>query len=146
MGVGDTFHQTPVGVFFGRDGKQEPGVEVEDPFFGGAGPSRTGCIECGECMTGCRHGAKNTLLKNYLVPGREGRRRGAPADDCHRVRPLGRRRLRGRHRPHRALRDGRTTFTAARSSSPPAPTAPRGCCTGCGTRATCPASRRGWAS
>ena len=61
MGVGETFHTTPVGVFFG-----EPGVEVEDPFFGGLGPSRRGCIECGECMTGCRHGAKNTLLKNYL--------------------------------------------------------------------------------
>lgn len=61
MGVGDTFHRTPVGVFFG-----DPGVEVDDPFFGGVGPSRRGCIECGECMTGCRHGAKNTLLKNYL--------------------------------------------------------------------------------
>ena len=61
MGVGDTFHTTPVGVFFGK-----PGVEVDDPFFGGAGPARRGCIECGECMTGCRHGAKNTLLKNYL--------------------------------------------------------------------------------
>jgi len=61
MGVGDTFHTTPVGVFFGS-----PGVEVDDPFFGGVGPSRRGCIECGECMTGCRHGAKNTLLKNYL--------------------------------------------------------------------------------
>jgi cholesterol oxidase len=61
MGVGDTFHPTPVGVFFG-----EPGVEVDDPFFGGAGPRRTGCIDCGECMTGCRHNAKNTLTKNYL--------------------------------------------------------------------------------
>jgi len=61
LGVGDTFHRTPVGVFFG-----DPGVEVEDPFFGGVGPARRGCIECGECMTGCRHGAKNTLLKNYL--------------------------------------------------------------------------------
>ena len=59
MGVGDTFHPTPVGVFFGA-----PGVEVDDPFFGGAGPKRKGCIQCGECMTGCRHGAKNTLLKN----------------------------------------------------------------------------------
>ncbi len=39
MGVGDTYHPTEVGVFFG-----EPGVEVEDPFFGGAGPRRTGCI------------------------------------------------------------------------------------------------------
>ncbi|MDG3008925.1 GMC family oxidoreductase [Rhodococcus sp. D2-41] len=61
MGVGDTFIQTPVGVFFG-----EPGETVTDPYFGGVGPDRTGCIECGECMTGCRHGAKNTLIKNYL--------------------------------------------------------------------------------
>ncbi|NLU81794.1 GMC family oxidoreductase [Rhodococcus sp. HNM0569] len=61
MGVGETFIQTPVGVFFG-----EPGKTVADPYFGGVGPDRTGCIECGECMTGCRHGAKNTLLKNYL--------------------------------------------------------------------------------
>ncbi|MBJ7477201.1 GMC oxidoreductase [Rhodococcus erythropolis] len=61
MGVGDTFIQTPVGVYFG-----EPGKKAKDPYFGGVGPERTGCIECGECMTGCRHGAKNTLLKNYL--------------------------------------------------------------------------------
>lgn len=61
MGVGDTFHRTPVGVFFGQ-----PGVEVDDPYFGGAGPRRAGCLECGACMTGCRHNAKNTLTKNYL--------------------------------------------------------------------------------
>ena len=66
FGKGDTFHMTPVGVFFGRDGKKEPGVKVPDPFFGGAGPERTGCIECGSCMTGCRFGAKNTLNENYL--------------------------------------------------------------------------------
>jgi cholesterol oxidase len=62
MGVGHTFRMTPVGVYFG-DG---PGVEADDPYFGGVGPRRTGCIECGECMTGCRHNAKNTLPKNYL--------------------------------------------------------------------------------
>ena len=62
MGVGHTFALTPVGVFFG----DRPGVTVPDPYFGGAGPARTGCIQCGECMTGCRHGAKNTLVKNYL--------------------------------------------------------------------------------
>ncbi|ORA37263.1 GMC oxidoreductase [Mycobacterium aquaticum] len=61
MGVGDSFTMTPVGVFFGT-----PGEEVDDPFFGGAGPCRRGCLQCGECMTGCRHNAKNTLLKNYL--------------------------------------------------------------------------------
>ncbi len=66
MGVGDTFVATPVGVFFGSDGHKAPGVTVPDPYFGGAGPARTGCLECGECMTGCRHGAKNTLVKNYL--------------------------------------------------------------------------------
>ena len=61
MGVGDTFRMTPVGVHFGESGKT-----VADPYFGGVGPARTGCINCGECMTGCRHGAKNTLVKNYL--------------------------------------------------------------------------------
>ena len=53
-------------MFFGRDGRKEPGVLVADPFFGGAGPARRGCLEVGECMTGCRWGAKNTLVKNYL--------------------------------------------------------------------------------
>lgn len=66
MGVGDTWVPTPVGVFFGSDGQKTPGKTVPDPYFGGAGPARTGCIECGSCMTGCRYGAKNTLLKNYL--------------------------------------------------------------------------------
>ncbi|BBZ10304.1 GMC oxidoreductase [Mycobacterium branderi] len=66
MGVGDTFVPTPVGVFFGPDGTKTPGKTVPDPYFGGVGPDRTGCLECGSCMTGCRYGAKNTLVKNYL--------------------------------------------------------------------------------
>ncbi|MDX2935544.1 GMC oxidoreductase [Streptomyces ipomoeae] len=72
MGVGDTFHMAPVGVFFGDGqdadgtGKAKPGEQVADPYFGGVGPARKACIECGECMTGCRHGAKNTLNENYL--------------------------------------------------------------------------------
>jgi cholesterol oxidase len=61
LGVSETFHPTPVGVYFG-----EVGVEVDDPYFGGEGPTRTGCIACGNCMVGCRHNAKNTLDKNYL--------------------------------------------------------------------------------
>jgi cholesterol oxidase len=65
MGVADTFHPTPVGVFFGGP-TQRAGDEVPDPYFGGVGPARRACIACGACMTGCRHNAKNTLVKNYL--------------------------------------------------------------------------------
>ncbi len=59
--IGSQAEPTTVGVYFG-----EPGVTVEDPYFDGEGPQRTGCIRCGACMLGCRHDAKNTLDKNYL--------------------------------------------------------------------------------
>ncbi|GAA1785286.1 GMC family oxidoreductase [Luedemannella flava] len=61
LGVSSSFQLTPVGVHLGS-----PGVTVPDPYFGGVGPSRAGCQHCGSCMTGCRHNAKNTLVKNYL--------------------------------------------------------------------------------
>jgi cholesterol oxidase len=61
IGAGDTYKPTMVGAYFG-----EPGKEVPDPYFGGEGPPRSGCIGCGSCMVGCRHNAKNTLPKNYL--------------------------------------------------------------------------------
>ncbi len=61
FGVEGTYQPTPVAVYFG-----EPGVTVADPYFGGSGPHRSGCIGCGNCMVGCRHEAKNTLDKNYL--------------------------------------------------------------------------------
>ena len=61
IGVGDTFEHTRVGIFFGPAGEQ-----VDDPYFGGEGPARTGCVRCAGCMIGCRYGAKNTLVKNYL--------------------------------------------------------------------------------
>jgi len=62
LGVGATFRHAPVGVWFGKPGERTP-----DPFFGGEGPDRTGCTLCGNCMVGCRVGAKNTLMKNYLA-------------------------------------------------------------------------------
>ncbi|WP_076261629.1 GMC oxidoreductase [Intrasporangium flavum] len=83
LGVADTFRKTPVGVFFG-----EPGRRVPDPYFGGDGPARTGCTECGNCMVGCRVGAKNTLVKNYLALAE---RRGVtvePLRTVTRLRPL----------------------------------------------------------
>ncbi|MFC4784319.1 GMC oxidoreductase [Nocardioides sp. MAHUQ-72] len=86
MGVGDTFHPTPVGVFFGGPGG-EPGQTVADPFFGGAGPERTACIGCGECMSGCRHNAKNTLVKNYLYLAERNGARVLPLTTVTRVRP-----------------------------------------------------------
>ena len=61
MGCGDRVKVTDVGVFFGT-----PGETAADPYFGGEGPDRKGCIRCGACMTGCKHNAKNTLDKNYL--------------------------------------------------------------------------------
>jgi cholesterol oxidase len=64
FGTGDTYQPTEVGAYFGDPGRE--GMEVPDPYFGGRGPARRGCQFCGGCMVGCRHGAKNTLTKNYL--------------------------------------------------------------------------------
>jgi cholesterol oxidase len=61
IGKEDNFEATKVAVYFGEAGKT-----VEDPYFNGKGPTRTGCTYCGACMTGCRFNAKNTLDKNYL--------------------------------------------------------------------------------
>lgn len=62
MGVGETFSLAPLGIHFGNHSAEK----VSDPFFGGIGPDREGCVKCGGCMTGCRHNAKNILPKNYL--------------------------------------------------------------------------------
>jgi cholesterol oxidase len=61
LGVASTYRKARIGAYL--DG---PGVTVDDPFFGGEGPARTGCISCGRCMVGCPIGAKNSLPKNYL--------------------------------------------------------------------------------
>jgi cholesterol oxidase len=60
-GKSQTFRATDIGVYFG-----EPNQTVPDPYFGGEGPTRAGCRQCGGCMVGCRYNAKNTLPKNYL--------------------------------------------------------------------------------
>ena len=83
MGVEDTFGPTPVGVFLGL-----PGQQVDDPYFGGAGPARSGCIDCGSCMTGCRHNAKNTLVKNYLWLAEQAGAEVQPLTTVERVAPL----------------------------------------------------------
>ncbi|GAA0978929.1 GMC family oxidoreductase [Nocardiopsis tropica] len=93
MGVGHTFRLTPVGVCFGdgEDGdgaEAAPGESVGDPYFGGAGPERRACTECGECMTGCRHGAKNTLTENYLYFAERGGADIHPLTSVERVREL----------------------------------------------------------
>ena len=85
MGVGETFHPTPVGVFFGQADRS--GERRSDPYFGGVGPERNSCLGCGECMTGCRHNAKNTLVKNYLYLAEQAGAVVHPLTTVTRVRP-----------------------------------------------------------
>jgi cholesterol oxidase len=84
LGVGDTYKKTPVGIFFGT-----PGETVADPYFGGEGPDRTGCSLCGRCMVGCPHGAKNTLVKNYLYFAEKRGAQVTPERTVVDIRPLG---------------------------------------------------------
>jgi cholesterol oxidase len=84
FGVEHTFRRTPVGVYFGK-----PGATVPDPYFGGEGPERTGCTFCGACMVGCREGAKNTLVKNYLWFAEKRGARVQPDRQVVDIRPLG---------------------------------------------------------
>jgi len=77
MGVGHSYNRAPVGVYFG-----EPGVDADDPYFGGVGPRRTGCVNCGNCMIGCGRNAKNKLTTNYLYLAE---RKGAQVHELHEV-------------------------------------------------------------
>ncbi len=82
-GMESTFRATEVGAYFGR-----PGATAADPYFGGAGPDRTGCIQCGACMVGCRYNAKNTLPKNYLYFAQKHGAQVLPESQVIDVRPL----------------------------------------------------------
>jgi cholesterol oxidase len=73
MGVERSLELTPVGVFFGREGRKEPGVDAEERILG---------------MTGCRHGAKNTLVKNYLYLAESAGAAIHPESTVTTVRPL----------------------------------------------------------
>jgi cholesterol oxidase len=84
IGADRTYAKTRVGVFFGT-----PGETVADPYFGGAGPARTGCVLCGRCMVGCPHNAKNTLVKNYLWLAERAGARIEPDRTVIDIRPLG---------------------------------------------------------
>ena len=100
LGVGDTYRKTPIGVYL-----DNPGKTVPDPFFEGAGPERTGCMQCGRCMVGCPHGAKNTLVKNYLWLAEHSGVEVIAERTVTDIRPLGdRRRQRGLRGRQRALR------------------------------------------
>ncbi|MBA4855389.1 GMC family oxidoreductase [Nocardia farcinica] len=85
IGVADTFHPTQVGVFFNED---RQGEEVDDPYFGGAGPRRSGCVHCARCFTGCPHNAKNTTTTNYLYLAEQAGARVHELTTATAVRPL----------------------------------------------------------
>ena len=106
---------------------------------------RRGCIECGECMTGCRHGAKNTLVKNYLYLAEQAGAEVHPDTtvDCGSARSTG-----GGYAVDTvrtgawfAGRATRHRSPPTRWCSPPAPGARRSCCTACGPTGRCPRSR-----
>ena len=84
MGRGHTFGPTDVGIYFG-DGA---GESHPDPYFGGDGPERRGCILCAGCMVGCRHNAKNTLDLNYLYLAERGGAVIQPETTVTDIRPL----------------------------------------------------------
>ena len=52
-GVQGAFYRPPINVTF-EDGPNHVGVE------------QRACTLCGDCVSGCNHGAKNTVLMNYL--------------------------------------------------------------------------------
>ncbi|MCP9619347.1 GMC family oxidoreductase [Nocardia otitidiscaviarum] len=110
LGVADTFHPTRVGVFFNEE---NPGAEVDDPYFGGVGPRRSGCVHCARCFTGCPHNAKNTTVKNYLYLAEQAGAHVFELTTATRVRPIaGGGYAIETQRSDRWIRKGRKVFTA----------------------------------
>jgi len=62
----------PINVTF-QDGPNMAGVE------------QNACVGCGDCVSGCNYGAKNTVLMNYLP---DAKRHGAEIFTCMRVRSI----------------------------------------------------------
>ncbi len=122
--MGRSIEPTQVAVYFG-----EPGKTVPDPYFGGSGPERTGCIYCGGCMLGCRYGSKNSLDKNYLYFARKRGLELLADTEVTAVRAL----PGGGYRSRRAAAPAcsasrRAASPRATSSSPAACSAPSSCC------------------
>ncbi|RSN56272.1 cholesterol oxidase [Amycolatopsis sp. WAC 04182] len=105
MGIADTYRPTPVGVHFGK--------RDVDPFFGGEGPLRKPCTHCGECMTGCRVGAKNTTVKNYLYLAEKAGAEVHPLTTAVSVRPIDGGYAVDTVRTGRWVRKRKRTFTAS---------------------------------
>ena len=83
MGKGNSYNRAPVGVYFGT-----PDVEADDPYFGGAGPKRRGCINCGNCMIGCGRNSKNKLTVNYLYLAEKFGAKIHELQEVHELKPL----------------------------------------------------------
>lgn len=107
FGAEATHHPVQVGVFRG-----EPKVRVRDPYFGGVGPECVGCRECGGCMVGCRHEAKNTVDRNYLFLAESGGARVLPDHEAFDLESTASGWTVTTRRPGAWIRKRRQTFTA----------------------------------
>ena len=72
IGVEKSYAKTRVGVYFG-----EPGVTVDDPFFGGEGPPRTGCEFIG-ALHGRLPGRRQEHARVRTTSGSPSARRAGP--------------------------------------------------------------------
>ena len=65
MGREASWGKVPQAIYFGSGARPTSGA-ASDPYFEGAGPVRSPCRLCGECLSGCEFGSKNSLDYNYL--------------------------------------------------------------------------------